>query len=49
MYCQDCKHWNYAEMMDEYQCWNDKSIHEGEERKDLQKACDKIEPREQTN
>ena len=42
-YCHECKHWHWSEMMEEYQCWCDNCIHEGEERDNLQTACSKFE------
>lgn len=43
MTCATCKHWHFAKMSEEWQCWNDKSIHEGEERSNICPACDKYE------
>lgn len=42
--CYNCQHWHFAQEAEEWQCWNDKSIHEGEARNNLQPACDKWEP-----
>lgn len=41
--CCECKHWHWSEMMEEYQCWCDNCIHEGEERGNFQSACDHFE------
>ena len=41
--CNNCRHWHFAETEEEWQCWNDNCIHEGEERDNLQPACEKWE------
>ena len=46
-YCWNCKHLHFSEMYEEWQCWKDGCIHEGEERDNLQPACNKFEPEEQ--
>jgi hypothetical protein len=45
-YCRDCKYHHFSEMYECWQCWHDNCIHEGEERDDLQVACEKFEENE---